>query len=305
MFSLLDESIAVISNTVNWLTSLYGDFDLRRGDSDSKQTYAGHRRDKKSDHVSFLQSHLCKLGIPVRDKLGEFGPGTEFALKLFQWNAKNLSQRLKGNTIVTVEPIYNGAVNGVATQETRREILRWLGNGHICTGDLIRLRPTILSNVTLSSDFKRLNHPYVLAGEFVISRAIRASVLELNRLAKDNNVVVRLNQTLRVLGTSPKGAVVTPAKKSQHYIGHAIDCNILDGRSFNTSSDFKSSKQTKNAISFIEDAKRSGLRWGGDFRPVDTPHFDKNVSASSFDYDAKHYFNQAMISGLTMIPLVI
>jgi len=42
--------------------------------------------------------------------------------------------------------------------------------------------------------------------------------------------------------------------------------------------------------------KSNGLRWGGDFSSVDTPHFDKQVAASSSGYDYRYFFNQRMIS---------
>ncbi len=42
---------------------------------------------------------------------------------------------------------------------------------------------------------------------------------------------------------------------------------------------------------------KAGLfRWGGNFSNVDTPHFDKQLSANSFDYDAKFFINQKQLS---------
>ena len=46
----------------------------------------------------------------------------------------------------------------------------------------------------------------------------------------------------------------------------------------------------------IKKVKAAGLRWGGDFSKVDTPHFDKQLSASSLDYDMKYFFNQRIVS---------
>ncbi len=38
-----------------------------------------------------------------------------------------------------------------------------------------------------------------------------------------------------------------------------------------------------------------GMRWGGNWEKVDTPHFDREVSASSGDYGHKFFFNQRTI----------
>jgi len=96
--------------------------------------------------------------------------------------------------------------------------------------------------------------------------------------------------------------VVPPAKKSQHLIGHAIDCNIVDGDSWNNSQIFANGKETENAKKFIAAMKKEGLRWGGDFTNSDTPHFDKQI-ISVIDYKYKYFFNQRMISENQKIPL--
>jgi len=68
---------------------------------------------------------------------------------------------------------------------------------------------------------------------------------EFNEKAKNKSVTIKINQAFREHDVKVTGAVVTPASKSQHLIGHALDCNIVDGSSWNNSSDFKNKKQTK------------------------------------------------------------
>ena len=121
-------------------------------------------------------------------------------------------------------------------------------------------------------------------------------IKSMNALAKKSNVVIKINQALRIYGAKVTGSVVPPATKSQHLIGHAVDCNIVDGTSWNTASDFKKSTQTNGAKTFIDAMKKEGYRWGGDFSKVDTPHFDKQLNSSSFDYDVKFFLNQKQIS---------
>ena len=85
---------------------------------------------------------------------------------------------------------------------------------------------------------------------------------------------------------------------------HYVDiCNIVDGDTWNNSSDFKNHRQTANAEKFIARMKKASYRWGGDFGRVDTPHFDKQLDASSFSYDAKFYLNQTQITSGAPIEL--
>lgn len=69
-----------------------------------------------------------------------------------------------------------------------------------------------------------------------------------------------------------KGAIVTPAKISNHLVGHAIDCNILEGNILWNST--KLLKPTGKVLEFIEYCTSIGIRWGGYFKEVDVIHFD-------------------------------
>ena len=109
-------------------------------------------------------------------------------------------------------------------------------------------------------------------------------------------MTIKINQALRLHGVEVTGSVVPPASKSQHLIGHAIDCNIVDGKSWNSSKDFKKKLQTENAKKFIKAMKLKSYRWGGNFSKVDSPHFDSQLNADTFDYDAKFYLNQKQLS---------
>ena len=81
------------------------------------------------------------------------------------------------------------------------------------------------------------------------------------------------------------GAIVVPAKMGNHLIGHAIDCNLVDGKLFWNSIKMREGL-TGNAKKFI-DLVRAGkiLRWGGDFHDKDEVHFDDGLNLS----DAKKW----------------
>lgn len=175
----------------------------------------------------------------------------------------------------------------------------------MCTGDLVRLRPGSWSNIKVSPNFKKLANNNVQNGEFVLSEALLSDIKLMNSEARKAGVTLMLNQTLRDQAVAPSGAVVTPAKRSQHYIGHALDLNIVDGSNWNNTAAFKSNTATASAKAFIKAVKAAGLHWGGDFSRIDSPHFDRQRLATSFDYEAKYFFYQRALAKQHMIPLVI
>ena len=72
--------------------------------------------------------------------------------------------------------------------------------------------------------------------------------------------------------TNVKGAIVTPAKMSNHLVGHAIDCNIIEDKIWWNSTQLKT--PTGKVLEFIKFCESNGIRWGGRFAKIDTVHFD-------------------------------
>ena len=72
-------------------------------------------------------------------------------------------------------------------------------------------------------------------------------------------MTIKVNQAFRQHGVKVTGAVVTPASKSQHLIGHALDCNMVDGTSWNKSADFIAKKETQNAKDIIAEGAMAAL----------------------------------------------
>jgi len=79
-----------------------------------------------------------------------------------------------------------------------------------------------------------------------------------------------------------QGAIVPPAKKSNHLAGHAIDMNLQSASGFFNSSKLKKSNFTnlpieiKDLISLIKND--AVLRWGGDFNKEDPVHIDDKLN---------------------------
>ena len=107
----------------------------------------------------------------------------------------------------------------------------------------------------------------------------------LNRLAETANVQVHVTSSFRVPGQQMYGMVVTPARRSNHLIGHAIDMNIIyNSQLFNSKAMLKSNWNSlphpvTRFLRGIQD--HPVLRWGGDFAKADTVHIDDGTSRNN------------------------
>ena len=269
---------------------------LQRGDNDNKKIWSGSRSSSIPGYtVRHLQTDLKAIGTLSGRVDGDFGKNTERALKIFQWCLKNSSQILDNGNLIDHRPKQGITISGVLDSATHGMATHWSDADSRVSGDLVRIPSTDLAHIKLGSGFREIGLPQVIVTEFLISSEAAAMIVLMNKKARELGLTISLNQTFRVNSVKVTGAVVPPAKKSQHLIGHAIDCNILDGGRANTSVDFRKNRQTEGAKAFIKAIKAAGYRWGGDFRRADTPHFDARINADLFDYDAKFFLNQKQL----------
>lgn len=106
------------------------------------------------------------------------------------------------------------------------------------------------------------------------------SLKTINQYAIDNDVNVHVTSSFRT-STKVKGAIVTPAEKSNHLAGHAIDMNIwYDKKTLCNSTCLGGTlpEGVKGFIKAIQDD--SGLRWGGDFETPDVVHIDDGLNVN-------------------------
>lgn len=68
------------------------------------------------------------LGIYFSTIDGDFGAKTKQAVEMFQWNAKNIKNRIKNNSIVNDSPVYTGSITGIINQTTKKKLLDGLKN---------------------------------------------------------------------------------------------------------------------------------------------------------------------------------
>lgn len=98
-----------------------------------------------------------------------------------------------------------------------------------------------------------------------------------------------INSSFRMNSNHIQGAIVAPVSMSNHFIGHAIDCNIIDKtgnfwtsemlEQFAPESPKYNPSLTNEILMLINLVRRSTtLRWGGDFKIFDTIHFDDSTN---------------------------
>lgn len=103
-------------------------------------------------------------------------------------------------------------------------------------------------------------------------------LLDFLNKAKELGLMIHITSSFRTSTIVP-GAIVTPAQKSNHLVGHAFDCNIIDsnGRFLNsTALNGVLPTSVQSLIDFVR--MHPVLRWGGDFVSKDSVHFDDNLN---------------------------
>jgi len=129
-------------------------------------------------------------------------------------------------------------------------------------------------------------NPVVFQHDSFVGEAARVDqdfVQDLERLAEyasQCQLKIWVTSSLRSLDNQVKGAIVKPASKSCHHIGHAIDMNILyEAKLYNSKMLRKNnhSNLPGDILQFFEMIKLDMvLRWGGNFRTQDPVHIDNN-----------------------------
>ena len=97
---------------------------------------------------------------------------------------------------------------------------------------------------------------------------------QLEQLAAGHDLTLYVTHAARLQRQTLADAVVRPATRSNHLVGHAIDCNVRSGGRLYRSVELGDGGSLPAPIRAFLDAVRAHgtLRWGGDFG--DPVHFD-------------------------------
>jgi len=140
----------------------------------------------------------------------------------------------------------------------------------------------------------------VSSGPILIDSAFLSSMQLIDSLAGTAGVQVVVTSSLRRSGAAVDGAIVTPAQRSNHLVGHAIDMNVKSGGTLCNSNCLAQSSATlptpiKN---FINSLSSNGLRWGGNFVPKDSVHIDDGYNSNANSYNSRFQTVQSAIQDL-------
>jgi hypothetical protein len=126
-------------------------------------------------------------------------------------------------------------------------------------------------------------------GECYVDEEFAPLLDQMNIIAIKHNMIVIVTSSGRK-DTNVKGAIVTPAKMSNHLVYHAIDCNVknkITGEYYNSK---KMGDGTGADEIFLEDVDRNtDLRWGQAFNTPDSVHFDDAINVKRLDIWKQKY----------------
>lgn len=131
-----------------------------------------------------------------------------------------------------------------------------------------------------------LGKPCMVHADFIPAMDLFCRYLEIVKCT------AHINSSYRANADNIKGAVVTPARRSNHMIGCAIDCNLIDSKGkmwsskemevFCPESPQYNPKIINEIAQFLNLIRRSKtLRYGGDFKTPDPIHFDNGINVSN------------------------
>lgn len=268
--------------------ALLGSVDLRLGSRDTPG----------AAHVSELQAELRRLQVLQPDEpvsAGEFDDHTDMAVRRFQWFAGQVPGALSAEGRFVVRPLARLVVDGIVGKRTRRLLQTFSDQRWAATGLLVKLNFALLAHTQPNAGFTALLDGNPMTG--LCERDFAAVLAKMDAAAQRFGVFVFVNQLFRVEGSLVSGAVVPPASFSSHKIGRAVDLQLGTSAVPAPGQNPQASMQIKNAASgtpfarFRQHAKALlRCRYGGDFDPVDAPHFDRQVLPSGGQAWKMHYF---------------
>lgn len=116
---------------------------------------------------------------------------------------------------------------------------------------------------------------------------------KINNYAKQNNIIILVTSSFRRKNQQIVDAIVPPSIKSNHFVGHAIDMNVIYNNTLYESRSMKKEKWKDlpvNVRNFLSQVRNDPvLYWGGDFKVEDTVHIDDHLVETDPEHWQKLY----------------
>ena len=214
-----------------------------------------------------------------------------------------LNLRRSPKTGAIVKKLRRGSSLEILSEETWLRVRASDGSTGWVSGDLVEREPaaalmpegaapaataglldTTPSDVCILGPY----HNVRFVGAEILADADFFPVLDrLNDFADAAGVEIHVTSSFRDPERAPSGAIVPPASRSNHFVGHAIDMNVKSGSGFFNSRALRRANlpalpgEVRNFIQQVRDAP--DLRWGGDFNPEDPVHIDDGLNRTDPD----------------------
>ena len=134
---------------------------------------------------------------------------------------------------------------------------------------------------TCENMINKYTHKVLVGKDCLIEDTFIPQMNILCNLAENLSLKLYINSSYR-LDANVSGAIVEPAQMSNHMVGHAIDCNLVDDKGVFWNSQKLTGGLTGNVALFIEKVRENPpLRWGGWFHTKDSVHFDDSLNVSN------------------------
>lgn len=195
------------------------------------------------------------------------------------------------------ESVKVGKVVKVLRKTTRVEILgeeTWLrvrtrdGEEGFVFGDFVERDAPATGGSALASlapsrecVLERFHHERFIGKQVTADRDFFQPLDRVAGFAAQTRLFVHVTSSTRDPGGQVNGAIVKPASRSNHLVGHAIDFNLQSeaGSLFDSSKLKDLANQPADVRRFIQLVRDdSGLRWGGDFSTPDVVHIDDGLN---------------------------
>jgi hypothetical protein len=205
-------------------------------------------------------------------------------------NGLNLRDSPKTGSVVTTLP--HGSSLEILGQETWLRVRASDGSTGWVLGDLVErepaaaLMPAGAAPAAAAGQIDTAPSDAWVIGPYHNVRFVGADFFplldRLNDFAGACGVEIHVVSSFREPDRAPSGAIVPPATRSNHFVGHAIDMNVKSPSGFFNSQKLKRADlaalpaEVRGFIQKVRDDP--DLRWGGDFNPQDPVHIDDGLN---------------------------
>ena len=117
-----------------------------------------------------------------------------------------------------------------------------------------------------------------LGRKVMIHESFLTDILAMEDVLRELGFVFWVTGSFRLNDQKLQGAIVDPAKRSNHLVANALDGNLQEiktGEWFNSK---KMGDGTGSDQNVIERLEKAGLRWGGRLKKNDEVHFDSGLN---------------------------